>query len=64
MIEEQFYGEWHKRNVFNANMTNQNRDKKRNQTLQLNKGTTLRQQRSEKSEKLPPREESKGMPNS
>lgn len=42
LIEEQFYAEWHKRNVFNAFATSQSnpqnqKDAKRNQTLQFQK---------------------------
>lgn len=42
LIEEQFYGEWHKRNIFNINLAaTNNRDKKRNLTLQFNKAMSM-----------------------
>jgi hypothetical protein len=37
LIEEQFYGDWHKRNVFNPASYSQQREKKRNNTLQAQK---------------------------
>lgn len=33
LIEEQFYGEWHRRNVLNPQHYSQQRDKRRNNTL-------------------------------
>ncbi len=49
LIEEQLYGEWHRRNIFNPLMTNQpQRDKKRNHTLQVQRLGIFRQQKVEK----------------
>ena len=53
LIEEQFYAEWYKRNVFNPSMTQSQpqRDKKRNHTLQIQRIGMFRQQKVEKNEK-------------
>jgi hypothetical protein len=51
LIEEQFYGEWHRRNIFNPNQSLQ-RDKRRNNTLQAQKPNQVKLTRSEKSAKM------------
>lgn len=51
LIEEQFYGDWHRRNVFNPVSFSQQRDKKRNNTLQAQKPNINRPTKSQKSEK-------------
>ena len=62
LIEEQFYGEWHKRNVFNPfPVTVQQRDKKRNHTLGYQKIGLLRPTQTQKSEKSEKIIESKGI---
>lgn len=49
MIEEQLYGEWHRRNVFNALTLQSNaRERKRNQTLQLQGKGKLQKEKTEK----------------
>ena len=47
LIEEQFYAEWHRRNIFNPILTapQQQRDKKRNHTLQIQRIGLFRQQK-------------------
>lgn len=55
LIEEQFYGDWHKRNIFNPIITSQQRDKKRNNTLlshKINIGRPAKSQKSEKTDKI------------
>lgn len=48
LIEEQLYGEWHKRNVLNPLATNYQRDKKRNHTLQVARAGLFRQPKADK----------------
>ena len=47
LIEEQFYAEWHKRNIFNPILisTQPQREKKRNHTLQIQRMGMFRQQK-------------------